>query len=624
MNIEYRKKISDEHNQGESQYLKPTNRNISNILHATNELLRIRGRFSPGRILAITIGGIALAEVFSMIVVYYVRDWPYYQQVLFDAAVMTAIIFPLLYFLSFKPLLLQIQQRYQSESIIQARLRLMQFANTHTLDELLQFTLDEIETLTGSTIGFFHFLEADQKTLWLQAWSTNTLQNMCKAEGKNSHYGVEQAGVWADAVRHRQPTLHNNYAALPHRKGMPEGHALVVREMVIPILRDKKVMAILGLGNKPQDFTANDVELVSTFADFAWDIVEHKRAENAIRKSEEKFRTLVDWTYDWEQWLDPRGNIVYTSPSCVRITGYSPEEIVADPNLLIRIAHPDDRQFYEEHQAIIHDESAGPISIEYRIISRDGSEHWIEHVCRPIFGPDDGYLGRRVSNRDISERKQAEKKIIEQNQKELILTQTIQTIQTDIAHDMHDNLGQNLAYLRLKLEQFAQDDSLQDIRDVRPDLLQMRDIANQSYLLVRDTLAELKAGATLDLYHLIDERSRLVAGRAKLKIETSVMGQSGPLNPQVNRQIFYIFREALNNIEKHANASRVDVSLVWGGNTLTIVVKDDGRGFDPVTVDKDKRFGLTIMNERIRTIDGHLDIRSIAGQGSSVTIWVPI
>jgi len=151
----------------------------------------------------------------------------------------------------------------------------------------------------------------------------------------------------------------------------------------------------------------------------------------------------------------------------------------------------------------------------------------------------------------------------------------------------------------------------------------MRDIANQSYLLVRDTLAELKGGATLNLYHLIDERSRLVAGRAKLKIETSVKGPSRLLNPQINRQIFYIFREALNNIEKHANASRVNVRLAWGGNDLTIVVQDDGQGFDTITVDKNKSFGLTIMNERIRTIDGHLDIRSIAGQGTSVTIWVP-
>ncbi len=282
---------------------------------------------------------------------------------------MTVIIFPLLYFLSFRPLLLHIQQRSQSESILQARLRLVQYANTHTLDELLQFALDEIETLTGSKIGFFHFLEADQKTLWLQAWSTNTLQNMCKAQGKDSHYDVEQAGVWADAVRQRQPIIHNNYAVLPHRKGMPEGHAHVVREMVVPILRDEKVMAILGLGNKPQDYTANDVEVVSTYADFAWDSIEHKRAENALRKSEEKFRTLVDYTYDWEQWLDLHGDIVYTSPSSMRITGYSPEELTADPNLLTEMVHPEDRPFYVEHQQVVHE------------ISNDPGHNRVPHHC---------------------------------------------------------------------------------------------------------------------------------------------------------------------------------------------------------------------------------------------------
>jgi hypothetical protein len=71
-----------------------------------------------------------------------------------DAAIMTAIITPLLYFLSFKPLLLQIQQRARVEKIIQTRLRLMQYAETHPLDELLQFILDEIEALTGSSTGF--------------------------------------------------------------------------------------------------------------------------------------------------------------------------------------------------------------------------------------------------------------------------------------------------------------------------------------------------------------------------------------------------------------------------------------------------------------------------------------
>jgi hypothetical protein len=280
------KMTSDEQIQGGSRTLKRTSRSFSNRLKPTQDLHRIQRKFSPGGILAITIGGIALAEVIAMIVVYYLRNWPYTQQVFLDTAIMTAIIFPLLYFLSFRPLLLHIQRQDQADRVFQARLRVMQYTDAHTLDELLQFTLDEIETLTGSTISFLHFVEPDQTTLWLQAWSTNTLQNMCKAEGKDRHYDVEQAGIWADAARHRQPVIHNNYAALPHRKGMPEGHALVVREMIVPILRDKKVVAILGVGNKPQDYTSDDVELASTFADFAWDTVEHKQAENALRQSE--------------------------------------------------------------------------------------------------------------------------------------------------------------------------------------------------------------------------------------------------------------------------------------------------------------------------------------------------
>ena len=376
-------------------------KSISNTHQAAGNLTRIQGGFPPGRVLAITLLGIALAEVIAMIVVYYVRDLPYYLQVFIDAIVMTVIIFPLLYFLSFKPLLKHIQQLHQSESVIQSRLRLMQFANAHPLDELLQFALDEIETLTGSTIGFFHFLEADQTTIWLQAWSTNTQQNMCQAEGKGSHYDIERAGVWADAVRSRQAVIHNNYASLPHRKGMPEGHATVDRELVVPVLRDNQVVAILGVGNKPQDFNASDVKLVSTLADFAWDIVESKRADNALRQSEEKFRTLVDWTYDWEKWLDPQGNIIYTSPSCERITGYSPQEFLADSNLLLRIVHPDDRQFYAEHHNLIHDPSAGPAGVEYRILARDPTLRNVDLRPSPGFVKAYGHNGFFKSLNDI-------------------------------------------------------------------------------------------------------------------------------------------------------------------------------------------------------------------------------
>lgn len=137
----------------------------------------------------------------------------------------------------------------RAENIKFARLRLVEYATSHSLDELLQATLDEVEVLTDSLIGFYHFLEANQRTLLLQAWSTRTLREMCTAEGKGLHYDIDEAGVWVDCVHKRKPVIHNDYSALPHRKGMPPGHANVIRELVVPVFRGDRIVAVLGVGN---------------------------------------------------------------------------------------------------------------------------------------------------------------------------------------------------------------------------------------------------------------------------------------------------------------------------------------------------------------------------------------
>jgi len=185
-----------------------------------------------------------------------------------------------------------ITEHKRIDSIKQARLRLLEFANTHSMNELLTATLDEIEALTGSSIGFYHFLETDQKTLSLQSWSTNTLKNMCTAAGKGSHYDVSQAGVWTDCVHERRAVIHNDYASLGHRKGMPEGHAPVTREVVVPIFRGDLVKAIVGVGNKPANYYEGDVDILSQLGDLSWDIVERMQAEEALKESEERYRLL--------------------------------------------------------------------------------------------------------------------------------------------------------------------------------------------------------------------------------------------------------------------------------------------------------------------------------------------
>jgi diguanylate cyclase (GGDEF)-like protein/PAS domain S-box-containing protein len=177
-----------------------------------------------------------------------------------------------------------ITERKQGEEIVQLRLKLIDFASTHPYNELMQKALDEIGELMNSPIGFYHFVDENQHSLSLQAWSTRTLEEFCQTEEQGMHYPIDEAGVWTDCVHQRKPVIHNNYATLPHRKGLPDGHAKVVRELVVPIIRDDQVVAILGIGNKPSDYNEQDTELVAYIADLVWSIVEKKQAEEKIHQ----------------------------------------------------------------------------------------------------------------------------------------------------------------------------------------------------------------------------------------------------------------------------------------------------------------------------------------------------
>jgi PAS domain S-box-containing protein len=190
-------------------------------------------------------------------------------------------------------LITDITESKRIKDIMQARLRLLEFSESHSMEEFLTAVLDEIEALTGSKIGFYHFLEADQITLSLQAWSTNTLKHMCAAEGKGSHYDVNKAGVWVDCVHERRPVTHNDYASLPHRKGMPEGHAPVIREVVVPIFRDGLIKAIIGIGNKAGNYNETDIDTLYQLGDISWDIVERKRTDEELKRSNRELKAVT-------------------------------------------------------------------------------------------------------------------------------------------------------------------------------------------------------------------------------------------------------------------------------------------------------------------------------------------
>ncbi len=134
-----------------------------------------------------------------------------------------------------------------------------------------------------------------------------------------------------------------------------------------------------------------------------------KAAEDRLRQSEMKFRTVADFTYDWEYWIAPDGGILYMSPSSERITGYRRDEFVNNPELLIEIIHKDDRRNATDH--LNHIDLSDAHIVDFRIITRNGEDRWIAHQCQPIFDDGGKFLGRRVSNRDITDRKRAEEEL---------------------------------------------------------------------------------------------------------------------------------------------------------------------------------------------------------------------
>ncbi|MGZ8182016.1 MAG: response regulator [Methylobacter sp.] len=129
-----------------------------------------------------------------------------------------------------------------------------------------------------------------------------------------------------------------------------------------------------------------------------------------LREAELRYRMVADYAYDWEYWSAPDGSLIYVSPSCERISGYSAGQFLQDPQLLVNITHPEDRASVAEHLRVLP--SVGQAhQHDFRIITRNGEERWIAHSCQPIYDDDGNYRGRRASNRDITERKKAEEEL---------------------------------------------------------------------------------------------------------------------------------------------------------------------------------------------------------------------
>ncbi len=174
-----------------------------------------------------------------------------------------------------------VTERKHYEIASALHIALLEMENTHSKEELLQMTLDEAERLTESSIGFFYFVSDDETTLSLKAMSSNTEKLKCTSAKECRQYPLNTSGVLLEAARQRKAVIRNDYRFLKDRKeDIPDVVAEIRRELIIPVLRDEKIVAIIGVCNKNTDYDSNDAKWVVILGDIVWDIIAKINSED--------------------------------------------------------------------------------------------------------------------------------------------------------------------------------------------------------------------------------------------------------------------------------------------------------------------------------------------------------
>jgi PAS domain S-box-containing protein len=371
-----------------------------------------------------------------------------------------------------------------------------------------------------------------------------------------------------------------------------------------------------GSAEMHEAFTALETYLRFTVGRFGHLYAEAMKSE--LKESEERFRALADFTYDWEYWLSPDGDYLYISPSCERITGYCSDEFRKNPKLLEIIVHPDDRAIVTKHLREEPIEGSVVHPIEFRAITRSGEERWLEHVCQPVYSSTGNYLGRRGSNRDITERRRAEEALEVQVKEKAVAAE-----RSRLARELHDSVTQALYSVTLYAEATRLALSAEKQGVAAENLRELHNIAREAMLEMRMLIFELHPPVLEDegLVAALQARLASVESRARLQTEIRVEGERR-LPLAVEEELFRIALEALNNVIKHANAQQVSVALKFDSQGICLEIVDDGVGFDPVAARESGGMGLPGIEERVQRIQGSFAVDSAPGDGTTLRVTV--
>ena len=357
------------------------------------------------------------------------------------------------------------------------------------------------------------------------------------------------------------------------------------------------------------------------------DITERKQVEEELRESEERYRSIVSNIPDAVWTTDEKYRIVFVSPNIELVLGYTQEEHYQSGDWMtwFERVHPDDvNRAKAAFRALV--EQGKHYDIEYRFKRKDGRWMWLLDRSLGTYERGGGRYADGLFS-DITERKQAEEKIHKFQQRLRSLTSQISLTEEQerrrLAICLHDQIGQTLAVIRLKLatlQQSSSDGYAKQIASIQELLDQaIQRTRSLTFDLSPPVLYELGLEAALEwLAEQFQKQHDII-----FKVEDD--GKPKPLADACRGILFMAVRELLVNVIKHANAQNVSISIQRVGKKVRVIVQDDGVGFNSSQIETQTNvFGLFSIRERLRHVGGNVNLESRCGHGTCVSLVAPV
>ena len=275
--------------------------------------------------------------------------------------------------------------------------------------EITSFFIEECIKISESKIGFFGRVNDDATVMTAHLWSEQAME-VCAVDFKPMEFNIVTAGIWAESIRTHMTFVDNDFEKPdPRKKGFPIGHAPIQRYLSIPVVNNGKVVAVLGLANKSQDYTNDDIVQLSIFIESVVALFQKKETEKNLRESEERYRTIFNNTGTAMTVIEEDSTLSLINTEAEKLFGYSKQEVEGKKKWADFVT-PDDVERMEEYHSRRRIDPAGVPSVyEFSLVDKQGAVRNISVTISIIPGTKKSV----ASLLDITERKRAEEELRE-------------------------------------------------------------------------------------------------------------------------------------------------------------------------------------------------------------------